>query len=369
MLEVTAKAAAPIPLEVTFQVAAGEIMALVGPSGSGKTTILRTIAGLYRPSAGRVVVDGAVWLDTGAGIDLATHRRRLGMVFQSYALFPHLTAARNVASAITDLPGAARRAEAERLLALVNLPDHFERRPAQLSGGEQQRVALARALARRPKVLLLDEPFAAVDRATRERLYQEIRDLRRVLNMPVVLVTHDLSEAQLLADRMVVIDSGRMLAQGSAAEVLFDPSALRAMGLRAAGSAIAATITAQEPDGLTRLETGVGPLWLPQVDGAPGTRLRVRIMAHEVILARAAPTGLSALNILPATVIAVTPGDGPGAFVQVRLGQEVILARITRRSVRALALEPGVGCFAILKSMAVARDQVGAGVEPARPDP
>ena len=358
-LEVMAQAEGPIPLNVAFRVEPGELVALVGPSGSGKSTLLRTIAGLWTPQVARVAVGGSVWLDSAAGINLPPHQRHLGMVFQSYALFPHMTAAANVMAAMPARPKAENRAEAQRLLALVNLASLGARYPAELSGGQQQRVAVARALARNPQVLLLDEPFSAVDRATREGLYAEISALRGSLNMPVVLVTHDIAEAQLLADRMVVIEAGQMLRDGTTAEVMFDPTVLRAMGIRDAGSALQARIAAQEEDGLTRLETAAGPIWLPRVDGAIGTAVRVRIMAHEVILSRNRPEGLSALNILPVTVHAVMQGDGPGVLVECRAGDAPLLVRITRRSAIGLGLASGVSCYAILKSMSVARDQVG----------
>lgn len=227
-LEVMARAAAPIPLDVTFRVEPGQLLALVGHSGSGKTTLLRTVAGLWRPETARVAVNGSVWLDTASRVDLPAHRRRVGIVFQSYALFPHMTAVQNVIAAM-DAPD---RAEAERILCLVNLHGLGSRKPAQLSGGQQQRVAVARALARRPQALLLDEPFSAVDRATREKLSGEIIALRAHLKMPVVLVTHDVNEAQLLADRMVVIENGHIVRSGTTAEVMADPDALRAMGIR-----------------------------------------------------------------------------------------------------------------------------------------
>lgn len=358
-LGVMIKSAGPIALDLEFQVQPGELMALVGPSGSGKTTVLRTIAGLWQPTKARVTVGGVTWLDTDLGIALPPHRRKVGIVFQSYALFPHMTAKANVMAALDHFPTARRPAEARRLLALVGLDGLDTRLPAQLSGGQQQRVAVARALARSPAALLLDEPFSAVDRKMRETLYREIGDLRAVLNMPVILVTHDMNEAQLLADTMVVIEAGRMLRAGSTAEIMFDPAALRGMGLREASATLNAVIADHEDDGLTRLETAAGPLWLPHIKAGAGTRVRIRIMAHEVILSRDAPFGLSALNILPATVIEVMTGDGPGAIVRLQLGQDVILARVTRRSAAALALGPGVTCFAILKSMSVARDQVG----------
>jgi molybdate transport system ATP-binding protein len=223
-LSVSLSQPGPIPLAAEFACAPGEILALVGPSGSGKSTILRAIAGLYRPAEGRVAVDGETWLDTGAGRDLPAHRRAVGMVFQSYALFPHMTALGNLAAAMNHLPPPDRAPRARDLLALVHLAGLEDRRPAELSGGQQQRVAVARALAREPRVLLLDEPFSAVDRSTRQRLYREITELRRVLNMPVVLVTHDLDEAAMLADRMAVLHRGRTLQTGTPQEITTRPA-------------------------------------------------------------------------------------------------------------------------------------------------
>jgi molybdate transport system ATP-binding protein len=333
-------------------------MALVGHSGSGKSTILRTIAGLWQPSHARVFVDGTTWLDTDRGLCLPAHERRVGIVFQSYALFPHMTAEANVATAMAHLPRAARLAGARRLLALVNLAGLETRRPAELSGGQQQRVAVARALARQPQALLLDEPFSAVDRATRETLYAEISALRAHLNMPVVLVTHDMDEARMLADRMLVIEEGRLLRTGTAAEVMFDATVLRALGIREAGSSIAARIAAQDADGLTRLDTSAGHLWLPRIDGGIGTAVRVRVLAHEVLLSHTHPEGLSAQNILPATIEEISLGEGLGALVRLRAGEDTILARVTQRAAESMKLAPGMSCFAVLKSMAVARDQV-----------
>ncbi len=360
-LEVMARAHAPIPLDVALSVAPGELLALVGHSGSGKTTILRTIAGLWRPAEARVRVDGVAWLDTGAGVNLAAHRRRVGVVFQNYALFPHMTAAQNVMAAMDR----ACAVEAARILGLVNLTGLGNRKPAQLSGGQQQRVAVARALARRPQALLLDEPFSAVDRATREKLYGEIIALRAHLRMPVVLVTHDMNEAQLLADRMAVIETGRIVREGPTAEVMADQDALRAMGIREVAVMLPATVAAHLPDGLTRLEAVGGPLFLPGITGAPGTRVRVRILAHEVIVARTRPEGLSAQNIIAGTVARIVPGAGPAVMVHIAVGAHEILARITRRAADQLALKPGDPVHAILKSMSVARNHVA--LAPDRP--
>jgi molybdate transport system ATP-binding protein len=226
---------APIPLAAALAAAPAKVLAIVGPSGSGKSTILRAIAGHYRPRHGRVTVNGTVWFDSTAGIHLAAHRRRVGLVLQSYALFPHMSALANVAAALAHLPSASRRERARQLLALVNLAGLDERKPAQLSGGQQQRIAVARALARDPDVLLLDEPFSAVDKTTRQKLYQELAAMRRRLAMPVVLVTHDLDEALLLADRVCLLHGGRTLQEGPPSEIMTRPvsvEAARLVGLR-----------------------------------------------------------------------------------------------------------------------------------------
>ena len=213
----------------------GEVLALVGPSGSGKSTLLRCIAGLHTPAGGRIECGGETWLDTVSGKNLSTARRRIGMVFQNYALFPHLSALENVLEGMDDTGSAEALERAQRLLRKVHLDGLEQRRPHELSGGQQQRVAVARALAREPHVLLLDEPFSAVDRATREKLYGELAELRRDLDMPVILVTHDLEEAVMLADRMTILSRGRSLQSGPPLEVMQRPATVdvaRLVGLR-----------------------------------------------------------------------------------------------------------------------------------------
>ena len=223
-LRVRLRNPAPIALDMELACAPGEVAALVGPSGSGKSSVLRAIAGLWRPAAGEVRCGGELWYSREAGVCLPPRVRRIGMVFQHYALFPHLCAQDNIIEALGELPRARRAARARELLDRVRLAGLELRRPAQLSGGQQQRVAVARALARDPNALLLDEPFSAVDRGTRERLYQELAQLRRALDMPVVLVTHDLEEALLLADRITILHHGRSLQSGAPHEVLAHPA-------------------------------------------------------------------------------------------------------------------------------------------------
>jgi len=205
----------PMPLQGAFRCEPGELMALVGPSGAGKTSMLRVLAGLMRPTSGRICVGGEVWCDTALGVFLPPRHRHVGLVFQSYALMPHLSALANVALSLLDLPRVQRFIKARQWLDHVGMkPQEQARRPAGLSGGQQQRVAVARALAREPRLLLLDEPFSAVDQMSRQGLYSLLADLRRELAIPIVLVTHDLNEARMLSDRLVVMDAGRVLQDG-----------------------------------------------------------------------------------------------------------------------------------------------------------
>jgi len=223
-LQVRLRQQASIPLDAELACAPGELLALIGPSGSGKTTILRAIAGLRRPTLGAIGCDGETWFDSESGEWLSPQRRRVGMVFQDYALFPHLSALHNVSEALGHLPGGQRRARAQELLTMVHLSGLETRRPAHLSGGQRQRVALARALAREPRVLLLDEPFSAVDQVTRRKLQRELAILRRTIRVPILLVTHDLAEATALADRLCVLHRGVTLQTGAPDRVLARPA-------------------------------------------------------------------------------------------------------------------------------------------------
>ncbi len=222
-LHVSLKQSTPIALDVELVCEPGEMLALVGPSGSGKSTVLRTIAGLQSVEQAHVSCNGQTWLDTSASIRLSPQARRIGMVFQHYALFPHKSALENVMLAVQDQPGAQRRQQALEWLARTNMTGLENRRPKELSGGQRQRVALARALARDPTALLLDEPFSAVDQQTRRKLYRELAQLRAELDIPILLVTHDISEVQQLADSLSLIHRGRTLQQGQVQQMINAP--------------------------------------------------------------------------------------------------------------------------------------------------
>jgi molybdate transport system ATP-binding protein len=255
-LEVLLENAKPMRLQAQFDCSPGELVALVGPSGSGKTSLLRAVAGLLHAPGlrGRIAVGSELWFDSEGGVDLSPQRRHAGLVFQHYALFPHLNAHDNVAIAA----GPARRHElVPSLFQRLGLQGLEQRRPAQLSGGQQQRVALARALAREPRVLLLDEPFSAVDAPARQALYRELAALRQAVSTPMILVTHDLGEARRLADRVVIVDAGETLQSGTPAHVFASPRNARVAELVGIQNHFRASFHKQEP-GWARLAWG-GP--------------------------------------------------------------------------------------------------------------
>ena len=354
-LHVTARQEGPIPLDVTFSCGPRDVLAIFGPSGSGKTTILRTIAGLYTPDAALVRCNGAVWVDTATGVLTPPHRRAVGYVFQEYALFPHLTALGNVMTAVGHRPRAERRPRAEALLALVHLQEQASRRPHQLSGGERQRVAVARALAREPDVLLLDEPFAAVDRAVRRRLQEEIDRLRQDLSIPIVLVTHDFDDVVRLASDVLILERGRAVVSGAVSSVTSRPDIAfvrEAIGL---GSVFEGVVAGRDPSrGLLHLAFDGGTLLAPLRDVADGATVRIRIPAREVILATSAPDGLSLHNRLVGTVTEVyTETAVDQVVVQLAVGSLRLLAEVTRDAVLRLGIAPGRQLHALIKSVSL----------------
>jgi len=297
-------ATTPIPLDLALSIAPGELLALVGPSGAGKSTALRCIAGLHRPARGSVRCGDAVWFDSTMGTDLPPHRRAVGLVFQDYALFPHMTALANVTAAMGHLPRAARAARGLSLLAQVRLAGLEERRPAELSGGQQQRVAVARALARDPAVLLLDEPFSAVDRATRRRLQDELAALRRSLSIPILLVTHDLDEALALADRMCLMHRGRGLQIGAPGDLLARPASAEVARLLDLRNLFAGVVDRHDA-GATWLRWGAHLLEAGPAHGmAPGTKVDWLVPGAGVVLhRRGRPSAGERENPLPARVL------------------------------------------------------------------
>ncbi len=341
----------PIPLALELDCQPGEVLALVGPSGSGKSTTLRCIAGLHRPGAGQVACAGEIWLDTERNLCLPPQARRVGMLFQSYALFPHLTALDNVILALGHLPPRERARRARELLARVHLEGLHDRSPGALSGGQQQRVALARALAREPAVLLLDEPFSAVDEVTRRKLRLELAGLTRGLNIPILLVTHDLDEAAMLADRLCVMHAGRTLQTGPPDTVMRHPMDATVARLLDARNLFQGRILEHRPDwGLTRLEWAGRVLELPlRSDFPPGSRVHWMIPPEGVLLhQRRRPSRGERENPVAGIILELlTPRGLTTVIVGVDGGPEPRLTlelppHVVRRNRLTIGLEVGV---------------------------
>ena len=332
-------------------VAGGGVTALYGPSGAGKTTLARCAAGLARPDAGRIALGGRVLFDGSTATDVATHRRGIGYVFQEPRLFPHLDVARNLTF------GAPRGADPGPVAARLGIGRLLPRRIAALSGGEAARVAIGRALLRDPALLILDEPLAALDAARRADLLPWLEGLRDA-GVPILYISHAIEEVARLADTLVLLRDGRVERAGPVAELLADPATAALLGPSQAGAILEGRVVAVA-DGLASVETAAGPLVVP--GGTLGAWMRLRIRAEDVIVATEAPRGLSALNVLPATIEAAQGGHGPGVMLRLRAGQGVLLARVTRRSAAALDLVPGRTVWAVVKTSGVARADVGAG--------
>jgi molybdate transport system ATP-binding protein len=374
-LSVQVRQDAPIPLDVSFTCGPDDVLAIFGPSGSGKTTLLRCIAGLHAPRHARIVCNGETWTDTGidaARVNVPTYERRVGLVFQDYALFPHLSARGNVIAALGDRPAAERKYQADRWLSLVHLQGLESRKPAELSGGQRQRVALARALARDPHVVLLDEPFAAVDRAVRQQLHDELDELRRRVRVPIVLVTHDFHDVVRLATHLLLLDRGKAIASGPIEAMTSRtdlPWTLAGSPHAAAvdtGSIFDAHVDRIDNDRrLATLTFAGGTLLVPRGTLHAGTPVRVRVPARDVILATQRPEGLSLHNVLEGrvTAIGLAPNgrdddrDRDHALVQVTLGASEasvrLLAGVTRDAVARLQLTPGSPVYALIKSVSI----------------
>jgi molybdate transport system ATP-binding protein len=341
-------------LDVDLRLPEKGVSALFGPSGSGKTTILRCVAGLERAPDGFLGIEGQVWQDSERGIFLPTHKRPLGLVFQEASLFPHLSVRGNLEYGMKRA-GNAQGKGFDATLDLLGIRALLPRDPGQISGGERQRVAIARALLTRPRLLLLDEPLAALDIKRKQEILPYLEALREELDIPVLYVSHAPDEVARLADHLTLIDNGRAIASGALAETLARPD-LSHVFADDAGVVLEATVAAHEADSLARLEFPGGKLYISGHDRAPGSRLRCRIHASDVSLALSAHTDTSILNTLPATVVAVAAADTPGhVLVQLRLadGGPLLLARITERSRQILAIAPGLAVIAQVKSVAL----------------
>ena len=328
----------------------GSVMVLFGPSGAGKTTILRCVAGLERPDRGTIRFRDEIWFDSTGGIDLSPQRRRAGLLFQDYALFPHLSVAANIAYGLGALTDAERRTRVRETLALLQLDGLAARRPSQLSGGEKQRVALGRALAPRPRVLLLDEPLSALDAPTRQILRSDLRRLLALLAMPTLLVTHDRTEALALGDRIAVISEGRLRQVGPIEDVFSRPvdvEVARAVGVE---TVLNARVVDRHGEGLMTIAVGEVRLTAVDPGGVEGAVFAC-IRAEDVVLERGPMGQVSARNRLQGSVSSVTP-EGPLVRVVLDCGF-ALAAVVTRQACRELDIKEGERLTAFVKSPSV----------------
>ncbi|MCP4820137.1 MAG: molybdenum ABC transporter ATP-binding protein [Shimia sp.] len=345
-------------LDVDFQAPAG-VTVLFGASGSGKTTIVNAVAGLRQPSIGRVETQGRVLLDTSTGVCVPAHRREIGYIFQEGRLFPHMNVRKNLLYGRRYALGRTDEVDFERVVEMLGIGSLLGRLPGHLSGGEKQRVAIGRALLSRPKMILADEPLAALDERRKAEILPYFEMLRDEFFLPILYVSHSIAEVARLATTVVSLERGRVSRVGEALEVLGDP-AFTPAGVRAVGAILDARVKMHHVDGLTELEAGGASLFLPRVPQSAGQSVRVRVAAHDVMLSRDAPKGLSALNILSGIIVEIRAGAGPGAIVSIDTQAGRVLARITRRSVQAMGLTEGQDIYAVIKSVAVAPEDVGA---------
>lgn len=334
-------------LELAFELGSEGCLALAGPSGAGKTSVLRIVAGLRRPRHGRVRCGGELWLDTRRGIERPPERRGCGYLFQEHALFGHLRVWQNVAYGLGELPRSQRRGRARELLERFGVAELAERRPGALSGGERQRVALARALAPRPRALLLDEPLASLDARTRAHAAGELVGALRDAHVPALLVTHDFLEAAVIAERVAVIDEGRIVQSGTPAELAARP--LSAFVADFTGAVVLTGTARDTGDGLTRVELDGGGAVFSSDRGSGAVAATVH--PSEITVEHPGrPVASSARNRLETEVVSVTPIGG-----RVRLGLaagQPLTAEVTAAAVRQLELAPRSRVIATWKASA-----------------
>lgn len=344
-------------LDIDFDTPSG-ITVLFGRSGSGKTTVANAIAGILQPDKAKIAIDGEVLSDTSRQHHVAPHKRRIGYVFQDARLFPHMSVAANLEYG-RRFNRQAESVDAREIIRLLDLGALIDRKPMGLSGGERQRVAIGRAVLSAPRLLVMDEPLASLDEMRKQEILPYLERLRDREVAPIVYISHAVPEVARLATSVVVMENGKISEVGSPEAFLSNLQMPPAMNVREAGSLLSGTVIAHHEDGLSELQISGGNLLLPRLSTRSGAKIRVRIQATDIILASEKPVAISALNILPVTVTGIRKGEGPGVMVQLACGADRLLARVTLRSAQRLELKLGASCYAIFKSVAPARVDIG----------
>lgn len=333
------------------------VLALFGASGSGKTTLANILAGLIRPAHGRIALDGEVLTDTALGRHTPAHRRKIGYVFQEGRLFPHLSVRQNLnfgrwfAGQVSETDSRF-----DDIVSLLALSPLLARAPKSLSGGEMQRVAIGRALLSNPRLLIMDEPLAALDQPRKDEILPFLERLRDEARVPMVYVSHSVPEVARLATTVAVLDAGRLAAFGAVSEVLQHADLLPAQERGEAGAVIEAVVDAATPPPGLLLARSAGNVWqAPAQPLAPGTRLRLRVRARDVMIALSPPEGISALNILPGRIVELRRDVPGGVDVLIDCGGDRLVARLTAVSAERLKLAPGLAVHAVIKAVAFDR--------------
>jgi molybdate transport system ATP-binding protein len=349
-------------LDAAFTAPTPGLTTIFGPSGCGKSTVLAAVAGLLRPQQGRVALEGRPLFDSDRGLMLPPERRRCGVVFQDSRLFPHLSVETNLRYGLRRAPREAGGPGFEEVVALLGIGALLGRRPAALSGGEKQRVALGRALLSRPDLLLMDEPLAALDAGRKAEVLPFLSRLKERLSIPILYVTHALDEVDRLSDTLVLMQAGRVQACGSL-EALSARTDLPVLSARRdAGVVLRCTVREHAPDrGVTRLGFPGGELIVPLHEAPSGTMLRLRVRARDVSVATEPPRALSVQNVLPAVLEALEPGQQHEVMLRLRVGESLLLSRVTQDAVARLGLAAGMPVWALIK--AVAFSPTGGAIE------
>lgn len=349
-------------LQAEFEAPTPGIVALFGRSGSGKTTLVNIISGLLSADEAKIELDDVVLSDTRTGTSVPVEQRRIGYVFQDGRLFPHFNVLANLRYGLKRSLRHVRQPVArdrqaqpialDEVIALLGLSALLERRPHQLSGGERQRVGLGRALLSQPLLLLLDEPLASLDAARREEVLPYLEALRDRLSIPMVYVSHQLEEVLQLATHVVLMDAGRVVAQGTLGEVCLRPELRAIIGPDSVGSVLDGVIARTDPArAMAELQLGNSSLQLSLRDVAVGSRVRVQLLARDIILATEQPHGLSVRNTLRGVVSEISPDDADAVLVKVDIGGATVLARITHDATTALSLHAGSPVWVLVKAV------------------
>ncbi|WP_456379216.1 molybdenum ABC transporter ATP-binding protein [Thiolapillus sp.] len=338
-------------LDVDLRIPARGVTALFGPSGCGKTTLLRAIAGLEHCPEGFLQVDKMLWQQQQ--LFVPPHRRPLGYVFQEASLFPHLSIRGNLEYGLKRVPAAQRRVPLNRAIELLGISPFLGRKPHKLSGGERQRVAIARALAVSPRLMLMDEPLAALDLARKQEILPYLESLHRELDIPVIYVSHSPDEVARLADHLVLMEAGRVSASGPITQMLTRLDLPLTQGSDAEALIEATVAEHDEAYQLTYLDFPGGRFTVAHKDLPTGTIVRLRIIARDVSITLERQSNTSILNIFPATVDEIVPAGSAQVTVRLLAGGVPILSRITRKSAALLDLTPGKTVYAQAKSVAL----------------